>query len=295
MAKKKGNPLRGKFRDPPQEGNASVPEQAEQDADQVKLAAEQTSMGDVPTETAEAPADPMPADAPAPEQADQGEAPAEPPEAPAAPAPADAPAPEQADQGEAPAEPSEAPADPAPADVPAPEQADQGEAPAELSEAPAGAPNPQHPDARFVKLADIAPLSGTYIKDTPRDDYTELLDSIKTNGLERPIILRDAGGGTYDALQSEIDAMTDRRRTLYNAKRAGRGGEDAAQDIAAITARLRELRRELKLCVSIERDIPLVKTAVQAAQQTKRSVIHEKADQSRPDRNPGAGSGIPAR
>ena len=170
MAKKKGNPLRGKFRDPPQEGNASVPEQAEQDADQVKLAAEQTSMGDVPTETAEAPADPMPADAPAPEQANQGEAPAEP---------------------------SEAPAAPAPADAPTPEQADQGEAPAELSEAPAGAPNPQHPDARFVKLADIAPLSGTYIKDTPRDDYTELLDSIKTNGLERPIILRDAGGGTY--------------------------------------------------------------------------------------------------
>ena len=73
----------------------------------------------------------------------------------------------------------------------------RSEAPAELSEAPAGAPNPQHPDARFVKLADIAPLSGTYIKDTPRDDYTELLDSIKTNGLEKPIILRDAGGGTY--------------------------------------------------------------------------------------------------
>ena len=44
MAKKKGNPLRGKFRDPPQEGNTSVPEQAEQDADQVKLAAEQTSI-----------------------------------------------------------------------------------------------------------------------------------------------------------------------------------------------------------------------------------------------------------
>ena len=170
MAKKKGNPLRGKFRDPPQEGNTSVPEQAEQDADQVKLAAEQTSMGDVPTGTAEAPADPVPADAPGPEQADQGEAPAEL---------------------------FEAPADPAPADAPTPEQADQGEAPAELSEAPAGAPNPQHPDARFVKLADIAPLSGTYIKDTPRDDYTELLDSIKTNGLEKPIILRDAGGGTY--------------------------------------------------------------------------------------------------
>ena len=49
---------------------------------------------------------------------------------------------------------------------------------------------------------DIAPLSGTYIKDTPRDDYTELLDSIKTNGLEKPIILRNAGGGTYQLVDA---------------------------------------------------------------------------------------------
>ena len=104
--------------------------------------------------------------------------------------------PEQADQGDVPADPSEAPADPAPADAPAPEQADQGDAPAEPAEAPAGPATPEHPEARFVKLADIKPLSGTFVKDTPREDYSELLDSIKANGLEKPIILRqDEAGG----------------------------------------------------------------------------------------------------
>ena len=223
MARKKDNPLRGKFRDPPQEGNASIPAQADQekDTDQFKLtdapaepteaptepvaadepAPEQADQGDVPAEPAEAPAEPGDADAPAPEQADQGDAPAEPAEAPAEPGDADAPTSEQADQGDAPAEPAEAPTEPGDADTPAPEQADQGDAPAEPAEAPAepgdaGTPAPQHPEARFVKLADIKPLSGTYVKDVPREDYTELLDNIKAHGLEKPIILRqDEAGG----------------------------------------------------------------------------------------------------
>ena len=142
MARKKDNPLRGKFRDPPQEGNASIPAQADQekDTDQFKLT-------DAPAEPTEAPTEPVAADEPAPEQADQGDAPAEP--------------------AEAPAEPGDA-----------------------------GTPAPQHPEARFVKLADIKPLSGTYVKDVPREDYTELLDNIKAHGLEKPIILRqDEAGG----------------------------------------------------------------------------------------------------
>ena len=132
MARKKDNPLRGKFRDPPQEGNASIPAQADQekDTDQFKLT-------DAPAEPTEAPTEPVAADEPAPEQADQGDVPAEPAEAPAEPGDADAPAPEQADQGDAPAEPAEAPAEPVAADTPAPEQADQGDAPAEPAEAPA--------------------------------------------------------------------------------------------------------------------------------------------------------------
>ena len=99
----------------------------------------------------------------------------------------------------------------------------------------------------------------------------------------------------HDAIQAEIDALTDRRRGLYNDRRAGRGGEATTLGIDSITARLRILRRELKLCVRIEQDLPTVQSAVQAAQQKQGSVIHEKADKSRPDRHPGAGAGIPAR
>lgn len=99
----------------------------------------------------------------------------------------------------------------------------------------------------------------------------------------------------HDALQAEIDALTEQRRVLYNIKRAGQGGGDTAQAITDITTRLRELRRELKLCARIEQDVPSVKAAVQTAQKKQRSVIHEKADQSRPDRHPGAGADLPAR
>ncbi len=99
----------------------------------------------------------------------------------------------------------------------------------------------------------------------------------------------------HDAIQAEIDALTDRRRSLYNDRRAGRGGEATTLGIDSITARLRGLRRELKLCVRIEQDLPTVQSAVQAAQQKQGSVIHEKADKSRPGRHPGAGAGIPAR
>ena len=50
---------------------------------------------------------------------------------------------------------------------------------------------------RFVKLADIKPLPGTYVKDTPRKDYKELIDSIKKSGLEKPVILRQGEKGEY--------------------------------------------------------------------------------------------------
>ena len=50
---------------------------------------------------------------------------------------------------------------------------------------------------RFVKLADIKPLSGTYVKNSPRKDYKELIDSIKKSGLEKPVILRQGEKGEY--------------------------------------------------------------------------------------------------
>ena len=63
----------------------------------------------------------------------------------------------------------------------------------------------------------------------------------------------------YDAIQAEIDALTDRRRELYQWRRAGQGDAAIDGEIAAITDRLRTLRRELKLCARIEGDIPSVR------------------------------------
>lgn len=97
----------------------------------------------------------------------------------------------------------------------------------------------------------------------------------------------------YDALQAEIDALTDRRGTLYRLRRGGGDCQAVSDEIATITTRLRALRRDLKLCARIEGDIPSIREAVRAFGE-KRSHANEKTDQSRPDRHPGAGPGLPA-
>lgn len=94
----------------------------------------------------------------------------------------------------------------------------------------------------------------------------------------------------YDAVQAEIDAWTDRRRTLYQARRAGIGGEGDTEEIAAITSRLRTLRRELKLCARIENDAPTVQANLKAV--GTRSRPYEKTHQSRPGRHPEHGAGL---
>lgn len=66
----------------------------------------------------------------------------------------------------------------------------------------------------------------------------------------------------YDALQAEIDTLTEQRSDLYRRKRRG---EDTEEQITAITQALRPLRRELRLCVQIEGDIPHIQQAVDRA------------------------------
>ncbi len=66
------------------------------------------------------------------------------------------------------------------------------DAPPEAASAPKAADG-----LRFVKLADIKPLPGTFVKDTPRKDYKDLTDSIKKSGLEKPVILRQGEKGEY--------------------------------------------------------------------------------------------------
>ncbi|MEA4895656.1 MAG: relaxase/mobilization nuclease domain-containing protein [Oscillospiraceae bacterium] len=68
----------------------------------------------------------------------------------------------------------------------------------------------------------------------------------------------------YDALQSEIDALTDRRGDLYKQRRRNGDSDAVTAEITGITERLRVLRQELKLCVHIEGDIPKVRERVQS-------------------------------
>jgi len=63
-----------------------------------------------------------------------------------------------------------------------------------------------------------------------------------------------------DALQAQIDVLTERRKKLYGRKR---GGEDVEADIAAINNDLRRLRRDLRLCGRIEADIPRIRVRTQ--------------------------------
>lgn len=63
-----------------------------------------------------------------------------------------------------------------------------------------------------------------------------------------------------DALQAQIDALTDSRKELYRQRRAG---WDVEAEIAVINGELRQLRRELKTCGRIEVDIPRVRQQVQ--------------------------------
>lgn len=78
----------------------------------------------------------------------------------------------------------------------------------------------------------------------------------------------------YDAVQAEMDALTERRADLYRRKRQG---EDTEAEITAITQALRPLRRELRLCVQIEGDIPHIQEM--AEQGTEKKKAQEKSQE----------------
>ena len=163
--------------------------------------------GQKPAEPPKAAPDPK-ATGTAPAKDGEGQKPAEPPKA--APDPkATGTAPAKDGEGKKPTEPPKAAPD-TKATGAAPAKADEGKKPTELpkaapdTKATGAAPSKDgegksqdQADLRFVKLADIKPLSGTYVKDIPRKDYKELIDSIKKSGLEKPVILRQGEKGEY--------------------------------------------------------------------------------------------------
>ena len=69
-----------------------------------------------------------------------------------------------------------------------------------------------------------------------------------------------------DALQAEIDALSDQRQTLY--KQRNRGAEVSAE-IDGITAQLRQLRRKRSLCEQIAEDAPRIRNQLKETEQTE--------------------------
>ena len=97
----------------------------------------------------------------------------------------------------------------------------------------------------------------------------------------------------YDAIQAELDALTERRKELYQRKRRGDG--EVQPEIEQITTHLRALRRDLKLCARIEGDLPKVRTAVENQRPDHaRRRPHEKTAARGPDRHPVPDPSVPA-
>ena len=173
MANKKANPLSGAFRSPaPDE---SPPKEEKKSAELPKTALDPKAAGTTPA------------------KADEEKKPTEPPKAVPDPK-ATGTTPAKAGEEKKPTEPPKAvPAPKATGTTPA--KADEEKKP---TEPPKAVSDPKATDnLRFVKLTDIRPLPGTYVKDIPRKDYKDLIDSIQKSGLEKPVILRQGEKGDY--------------------------------------------------------------------------------------------------
>lgn len=77
----------------------------------------------------------------------------------------------------------------------------------------------------------------------------------------------------HDALQAQIDALTERRKGLYEWKRRGM---DVTQELSAVNERLRQARRSLNLCRSIEADVPRLQTQTQQYREQRAKKEAEK-------------------
>ena len=94
----------------------------------------------------------------------------------------------------------------APKDAPAADKAVDGKKDQDPKKAPeqaeaakdtAPAQPPEGKEVRFVPLSKIHDLPGTYVKDTPRKDYDDLIKSIKAEGLKEAVVLRQREDGEY--------------------------------------------------------------------------------------------------
>ena len=85
----------------------------------------------------------------------------------------------------------------------------------------------------------------------------------------------------HDALQAQIDALTERRKGLYEWKRRGM---DVTRELSAVNERLRQARRSLNLCRSIEADVPRLQTQTQQYREQRTEKEPEKRKHKQQER-----------
>lgn len=71
-----------------------------------------------------------------------------------------------------------------------------------------------------------------------------------------------------DAIQAEIDALTDNRKGLYMKKRRG---ENVTAELDAANQELRQMRSKLKICNQIAEDIPRIRGQTELARQAQKT------------------------
>lgn len=89
-------------------------------------------------------------------------------------------------------------------------------------------------------------------------------------------------------LENEIEILTNHRQPLYKAKKQAASEvkkEDIAQQIAADTLALREYRKQLRLCQTIQKEVEKKAVHIQEALQTEKSA-HQSAKKALPNKEP---------
>ncbi len=102
-------------------------------------------------------------------------------------------------------------------------------------------PSPKHPPLPFCVRREVTRLNR----------YVAQFRFLQENRIDTAAQLTMLG----DALQAEIDALTDQRKDLYRLKRQG---QDVDGEIQSINEILRPLRQRLRICGQIEQAIPRI-------------------------------------
>lgn len=87
-----------------------------------------------------------------------------------------------------------------------------------------------------------------------------------------------------DAIQAEMDALTDQRKKLY---RDQRQGWNVSEEITSINQDLRYLRRKWKLCAQIEATVPGIQRQINLFREDRNQTVQkeqQKTDERRRDR-----------